>query len=244
VVKSKKNPVVEEILFSSDDYFLKGYLHLPPVIRPPFVIGCHGLFSDKNSPKQIELAQHCNALNIAYFRFDHRGCGESKSPLETVTSLDARCTDLKSAANMLKARGDLGDRMGLFGSSMGGTVCLAVAGLLEATAVITWAAPIRSADLIQKHAKPNGSSEIPFKKNPFDISSKLPNLRNVLIFHSDADETVPLPHSEEIFERIAEPKKQVVFSQSDHRMSNPADQQAFLLEASVWFQTFLMPATN
>ena len=130
---------------------LKGYLHLPPVTNPPFVIGCHGLFSDKNSPKQIELAKHCNRLNMAYFRFDHRGCGESKASFEAVTSLDGRCTDLKAAANMLRTRDDLGDQMGLFGSSMGGSVCLAVAGDLAAHAVVTWAAPIRSADLVRPH---------------------------------------------------------------------------------------------
>jgi len=223
---------------------LKGYLHLPPITKPAFVIGCHGLFSDKNSPKQIELAQHCNRLNIAYFRFDHRGCGESKASFEAVTSLDARCTDLKAAANMLKTRDDLGDQMGLFGSSMGGSVCLAVAGDLTAHAVVTWAAPIRSADLVRPHAHPAAGSDIPFKKNPFDISKSLASLRKILIFHSDADEIVPLPHAEEIYEHVSEPKKLVIFSLSDHRMSQPADQQTFLREASLWFQTCLKSDIN
>jgi alpha-beta hydrolase superfamily lysophospholipase len=235
-----KNSVIEEIMFAADEFMLKGYLHLPPVTKPPFVIGCHGLFSDKNSPKQIELAQRCNRLNMAYFRFDHRGCGESKASFEAVTSLDGRCTDLKAAANMLKARDDLGDQVGLFGSSMGGCVCLAAAGDLAARAVVTWAAPIRSTDLVRPHA-PAAGSDVPFKKNPFDISKPLAGLRNILIFHGDADETVPLPHAEEIYERVSEPKKLVVFSLSDHRMSQPADQQAFLREASLWFQTCLKP---
>ena len=239
MVNSKKNSVIEEIIFSADEFMLKGYLHQPPLTKPPFVIGCHGLFSDKNSPKQIDLARQCNRLNIAYFRFDHRGCGESKAPFEAVTSLSARCTDLKSAANMLKARDDLGDQMGLFGSSMGGCVCLAVARDLAAHAVVTWAAPIRSADLIPQQARPPGRSDIPFKKNPFDISNPLAGLRNILIFHGDADETVPLSHAEEIYERINEPKKLVVFPDSDHRMSQPVDQKTFLREASLWFQTSL-----
>ena len=241
MVNSKNNSVIEEIMFAADEFMLKGYLHLPPVTKPPFVIGCHGLFSDKNSPKQIELAQHCNRLNMAYFRFDHRGCGESKASFEAVTSLDGRCTDLKAAANMLRARDDLGDQMGLFGSSMGGSVCLAVAGDLAADAVVTWAAPIRSADLVRPHAHPAAGSDVPFKKNPFDISKPLAGLRNILIFHGDADETVPLPHAKEIFERVSEPKKLVVFSLSDHRMSQPADQQTFLRESSLWFQTCLKP---
>jgi alpha-beta hydrolase superfamily lysophospholipase len=244
VVNSKKESIIEEIIFEADEFRLKGYLHLPPVTTPQFVIGCHGLFSDKNSPKQIELAKHCNRLNIAYFRFDHRGCGESKAPFEAVTSLNARCTDLKAAANMLRARDDLGDQMGLFGSSMGGSVCLSVAGDLTAHAVVTWAAPIRSADLVRQHAQSAVDSDIPFKRNPFDITNQITGLRNVLILHGDADETVPLPHAKEIYERVSEPKKLVAFPFSDHRMSQPADQQAFLQEAILWLKTCLKPDTK
>ena len=241
MVNSKKNSVIEEIIFAADEFMLKGYLHLPPVAKPPFVIGCHGLFSDKNSPKQIELAQHCNRLNLAYFRFDHRGCGESKASFEAVTSLSGRCTDLKAAANMLEARDDLGDQMGLFGSSMGGCVCLAAATDLSAQAVVTWAAPIRSADLVRPQTQSTGVSDIPFKRNPFDISNRLAGLSNILIFHGDADETVPLPHAEEIYAQASEPKKLFVIALSDHRMSRPSDQQVFLRETSLWFQTFLKP---
>lgn len=244
LVNSKKKPIIEEIIVEADGFPLIGYLHLPPATSPPFVIGCHGLFSDKNSPKQIELAKHCNRLNMAYFRFDHRGCGESKAPFEVVTSLNARCIDLKSAANMLRARDDLGDQMGLFGSSMGGSVCLSVAGDLAAHAVVTWAAPIRSADLVRQYAQSAVDSEIPFKRNPFDISNRLASLHNILIFHGDADETVPFLHAEEIYERVSDPKKLVAFPFSDHRMSQPADQQAFVQEAILWFKTCLKPDKN
>jgi alpha-beta hydrolase superfamily lysophospholipase len=239
MVNSQNNSIIEEIIFSADNFKLKGYLHLPSIANPPFVIGCHGLFADKNSPKQIELAQHCNQLNMAYFRFDHRGCGESSALFEAVTSLDARCRDLKAAANMLRARDDLSTQMGLFGSSMGGCVCLAAARDLAARAVVTWAAPIRSTDLAAPHDHPAESLDTPFKNNPFDIRIPLAGLRNILIFHSDADQTVPLSHAEEIYECVSEPKKLVVFSHSDHRMSKPADQQAFVREASLWFQACL-----
>lgn len=242
MVNSSKDFVIKEIIFSADEFKLKGYLHLPPLAHPPFVIGCHGLFSDKNSPKQIELARQCNQLNIAYFRFDHRGCGESKAPFDAITSLDARCTDLQFAVNMLKARDDLGDQMGLFGSSMGGCVCLAAAHDLAAHAVVTWAAPIRSTDLVSQHDHASGNSDFPFKNNPFDISSALAGLHNILIFHSAADETVPLAHADEIYERASEPKKRVVFSQSNHLMSQPAERQTFMREASLWFKAFLKPS--
>ncbi|MGD8963691.1 MAG: alpha/beta hydrolase [Desulfobacterales bacterium] len=231
--------VIQEIQFLSDTFWLKGYLHLPPVVNPPFVIGSHGLFSNKDSPKQIALAKHCSQRRIAYFRFDHRGCGESMAPLNEVTSLKARCTDLKAAAKMLTSRGDLGTQMGLFGSSMGGSVCLSVARELAACAVVTWAAPIRSTDLIEQQDPATAGSKSPFEKHPFDISSAITGLRNILIVHGDADQTVPIAHAQEISARARDPKNLVVFSQSDHRMRHPADQQAFVQEAVRWFQTFM-----
>ncbi len=106
--------VIKEIQFLSETFWLKGYLHLPPVVKPPFVIGSHGLFSDKDSPKQIELARHCNQRQMAYFRFDHRGCGESKAPFNEVTSLESRRTDLKAAAKMLTFSGRPGSANGTF----------------------------------------------------------------------------------------------------------------------------------
>ena len=58
-----------EVTFSSNDYRLKGVPHLPSIKSPPVVIGSHGLLSNRDSPKQIELAHRCNANGIAYFRY-------------------------------------------------------------------------------------------------------------------------------------------------------------------------------
>ena len=239
MVKSTKKTIVEEILFASEAYKLKGYLHLPPASCSPVVIGCHGLYSDKNSPKQIELANHCNENNIAYFRFDHRGCGESKATFEMVTSLSARCMDLKAAVALMKTRNDLGVQMGLFGSSMGGTVCLSVARDINADAVVTWAAPARSNDLVPHQANGTHDTAIPFQQNPFDITRELVGLRNTLVLHGDADEIVPLSHAHEIHQCLKAPKKLVVLPQSDHRMSNPTDQKKFIHLVCDWFKTYL-----
>ena len=246
MVNSKKKPIIEEIEFSSDNFLLKGYLHRPPVHRPALVIGSHGLFSDKDSPKQVQLAQQCNQYKIAYFRFDHRGCGQSKAPLGEITSLEARCTDLMAAVKLLRARNDIGVQLGLFGSSFGGVVCLSTARHLNADAVVTWAAPIRSTDLIRNKAhstlrKETADTSQPFKENPFDISNQISGIRNILIFHGSADETVPLSHAKEIYKRVRQPKKLVVFSRSDHRMSNQTHQTDFIQQATGWFCKNLIP---
>ena len=141
-IKNKDN--IKDITFSCDGLELKASLHLPQVERPSVVIGCHGLLSDRNSPKQIALAEQCNRLNLAFLRIDHRGCGESQGEFQAVTSLDARCSDLMCAIELVKSSSNLGDRIGLFGSSMGGAVCLGVADSIDIAALVTVAAPIRS----------------------------------------------------------------------------------------------------
>ena len=133
----------ENISFSADGLKLSGVLHLPADSRPPLVVGAHGLLSSASSPKQIALAHQCNHLGIAYFRFDHRGCGNSEGNFDLITSLEGRCKDLVAAVEAVNAELDTRG-LGLFGSSMGGTVCLSAAEDLAADAVVTFAAPIRS----------------------------------------------------------------------------------------------------
>ena len=229
--------IQEEISFNTDGLKLKGVLHLPDTIeRTPVAIGSHGLYSSGNSPKQIALADHCNRLGIAYFRFDHRGCGRSEGEFDRVTSLEARCRDLIAAVVAINSRIDTGDRLGLFGSSMGGTVCLSTAARLTADAVVTCAAPIRSN--LTGNPSEISRAEIVFDaaKRQFDIKEGLSNISNILIFHGDADDVVPVSHAGEIYKLAHKPKKLIIQKQGDHPMSNVEHQKAFVREASQWFR--------
>ena len=139
-----KNTIYERTSFISGELTLTGTLHLPRVEAPPTVIGSHGLFSSGDSPKQLALAKRCTAHGIAFFRFDHRGCGRSQGDFGRVTSLDSRMDDLRCAVQLIRDHRDTGNRIGLFGSSMGGAVCLALAKSLGARAIVTVAAPVDS----------------------------------------------------------------------------------------------------
>ena len=229
-----------EIRFTSDNLTLKGMLHLPGTNRPPVIIGCHGLFSSAGSPKQVALAEACNRLGMAYLRFDHRGCGSSQGEFDRVTSLEARCRDLIAAADAINHRSDTGDRLGLFGSSMGGTVCLGTAGQLAPEAMVTFAAPIRS-DLTG--SQPDMSrSEIVFDaaRRPFDITEGLSAISKILIFHGEADDVVPVSHAREIHSLAGQPKQLIIQQQGDHPMSNPTHQKEFVEKATSWFEKWLV----
>ena len=93
---------------------------------------------------------------MAFFRFDHRGCGDSSGVLERDTSLEARCRDLLGAIGHLAQRPDVAGPFGLFGSSMGGAVCLAVAARAAVGPLVTFAAPVRSTPLLAAATAPQG----------------------------------------------------------------------------------------
>ncbi len=160
--------------------------------------------------------------------------------MERVTSLEARCRDLADAVAVIIGTSDTSDRFGLFGSSMGGTVCLSVAGELGAHTLVTFAAPIRSR--IPENGLPmSENSDTPgifldAQKRRFDITDRLPEICNILIFHGEADDVVPVSHAEEIYNLVKQPKKLIKQKQGDHPMSNEAHQNVFIKEASLWFR--------
>lgn len=237
------NSMSKKIKFFSDGFVLTGSLHLPDTDRPPFVIGSHGLFSSSNSPKQFELARACNAVGIAFFRFDHRGCGASHASLEEVASLAGRHQDIMRALETLRARRDLADRIGLFGSSMGGAVCISVAGQMNIDALVTFAAPLRSGCIWEAIRKSDGPQTLTpgyFQEHlRFDMSSTLAGIRNILVFHGDADDVVPVSDAREIYRNVGGPKKLIIQRQGDHRMSKEAHQAAFIRETASWFRSRL-----
>lgn len=227
---------VEDLEFTVDGLRLRGTLHLPARRPAALVVGCHGLLSDRRSPKQVALAEECQRRGLAYFRFDHRGCGESEGRLETDTSLENRVSDLLQAIRHLYRRTDIQKRLGLFGSSMGGAVCIRAAAPSGAAALVTCAAPVRSRPLraVFGAAEPHGGSASLLKRE-FDLKDDLPKVRQILIFHGDADVVVPVAHAHEIAQRAAAPKRLIIQKNGDHPMSDPGHQQTFIRAAALWF---------
>ena len=231
---------LDEIVFKADNLKLKGWLHLPSTYKPSVIIGSHGFLSTGNSPKQIELAKRCCDVGIGFFRFDHRGCGESEGDFNKVTSLVGRCTDLISAINMILNLEETSNKIALFGSSMGGAVVLKVAGdnkQIDIQSIVTLATPIRGDSIVIPTAQKKEFPSEFFEKNlHFDISSGLKNISKILIFHGEADKIVPLENGMEIFRKVKDPKKIIVMENGDHRVSNNKHQEDFIKLSVNWYQ--------
>ncbi len=229
------------VTFSCDGLALKGVLHLPDVEPTAVVFGSHGLFSDVESPKQCDMARCCSDAGMAYFRFSHRGCGESEGTPTDAVDFYGRVRDLEAAIEAVVP--SFGRRLpvGLFGSSMGGAVCLAVASRLRPAAVVTYAAPIRSIGAGEGAVLPEGIPEW-ILRHPafgFDLRGRLSGVSHVLVVHGSADPVVPVSHAQDIFERVSEPKRLILQPGGDHPMSDPEHQEQFRGDAMAWFRTHL-----
>ncbi len=239
------NIIKETITFMSNDFVLHGILHLPDAKNPPVVIGSHGLFSDLLSPKQINLAEKCSEKGIAYLRFDHRGCNNSSGLFKDVTTFDGRCEDMHSAIRFVLSRADLGDKVGLFGSSLGGAVCIGVSDMVDIKCYVMNAALIRSNTILKTTDELN--SLRPFKyrvdgtKLNVDVSDSLINLHHILLFHGDKDEVVPFSDAGEILEYASQPKELIVLKDGDHQMANEEHQNQFIDQSVSWFARWLIP---
>ena len=224
---------------SCDDLRLSAVLHLPPTDDPPVVIGSHGLYSNGDSPKQIALAERLNASGIAFLRLDHRGCGRSEGIFEAVTTLDGRVRDLKAAARALEHRQGAYLRLGLFGSSFGGSTCLAAATALRPARMVTLAAPIESRSLIAA-ARQKNSDPLPslFERDAFhfDLSDRLASIHDLLVIHGEYDEVVPLEHGRRIYAAVRDPKQLIVNPGGDHRVTRPEHQRTFVDACLNWFE--------
>ena len=236
--RSPLDASVTELVFRSNGLRLKGTLHLPRLPQPPLVIGSHGLYSSGASPKQVALAHGCAQMGLAYFRFDHRGCGRSEGRFETVTTLAGRRDDILDAAEYLRSAFDLGEGLGLFGSSFGGAVCLAAAKALKPHRLVTLAAPVDSHSILAaiRGQAPPVDPIFFHEAFQFDLRGDLPAIDGLLVIHGSQDEVIDPAHARSIYHGVAAPKQRLILPGGDHRLSRPDHQQAFLEAALDWLQ--------
>jgi alpha-beta hydrolase superfamily lysophospholipase len=232
-----------ELHFTTDGLELVGWLHRPVLQTFPVVIGVHGLLSDARSPKQRSLAEACRRVGIGYFRFDHRGCGQSQG-LMTATTIESRVCDLLAAASrVLKAVGSNGP-IGLFGSSLGASVCIAAARHLNPAGMVLYAGPLKSRTIAAEVA--DAQPQLAGLELSFDLSDRIDKLHHLMVVHGTADEIVPVADAHAIHDAAGSPKRLLLQPGGDHLMSDPDHQARFLKEALEWFQAafFVMTASS
>jgi len=250
----KNKMKILETNFTVDGVTLKGTLHLPESPMPPLVVGSHGLEGSRNSAKQMLLSTVLPANKIAFFRFDHRGCGDSQGSFVKDTSIEKRTKDFCTAVGHALDMGVTSDRVALFGSSMGGATCISAWQHIERTGVrvqgaVLCASPVNTRTI--KRIPLAGNDKRPalsldfFKENLlYDLSGQAKALHHVMIFHGNADDMVPVKNAEILYNAVQSPKEMIIHDGGNHQMTNRAHQQDFEQKMTSWYKSLFNPKPN
>ena len=252
----------EKVSFSNSmGYTLSGVLHIPGILEgKPAVILCHGMESNKESEKLTLLGRRFSESGIAALRFDFFCAGESSGQFEEIT-YTGEVEDTRAAFEYLQ--GYHPGKVGILGSSMGGSVSILFASQeKEIAALVTLAAPAhpekiikillsrdqidfwRQSGFVTYHGQKINSHFLDdlLKINVPEAAENL--VCPALIIHGDLDDTVPLDDAYELHTLISSPKKLSIIQGADHRFSDP-QHFAHAVEASFdWMVRYLLEDFN
>jgi putative redox protein len=238
---------------------LAGLLHLPDGVgalaERPVVVLCHGMESTKEGAKHQGLAARLGARGYPCLRFDFSYVGESEGRFEDLT-ISGEVEDLAGACDFLFARG--ARRLGLIGSSLGGTVAVLFAGREpRVRALVTVAAVARPLGIVERMPKAavaewrrrgfreeHGGGRL--KRDFLDDLARVDVLAAAgaltaatLVTHGDRDDVVPVGDARALHAALPEPKALAITPGGDHRYSDPAHLAALLAGAVDWIGTHL-----
>lgn len=225
---------------------LAGELHGDPTHVA--VICCHGMLSTKDGPKHVLLARELERAGLPCLRFDFAGRGASEGRLEDLC-FSAQVDDLEAAIDLLAARGV--ERLGLFGSSMGGAVALLAAARDErVVAIATLAAIGHAAAAIERNPtavaafESQGYVDTPAGRlgrklwddaREHDILSAVRVLHApLLVIHGENDDVVPVSDAHDIAATARNASLEIV-SGAGHRFDEPGQFRPVVRDVTRFF---------
>ena len=235
--------MIESFEVKSLEYKIKGVLTTPGGYKKyPCIILSHGLISSKESSKYLALSENLVQEGMATCRFDYHGCGESEGNIED-TTLTIRIGNLDSIVEyVLKHHLINPEKVGILGSSFGGSTCIVTSAKDKRIKCISlWATPYK----LEK--KGDGRiSDIEFKETIFndfskyDLLSEARKLSCALVVNGEADEVVSLHEGKAIYKNIKKPKKLSIIKGGDHIFSVTSHREKAIELAINWFRCYLL----
>jgi len=208
----------------------------------PCVILSHGLVSSKDSDKYIALSERFAEAGIATCRFDYHGCGESSGTIEE-TTLTIRVENLERVAEFVFGHPlVMTDKVGILGSSFGGTTAIVKAARdkrIRCTSL--WATPYRV-----EYREDGRISDITFKKKIFkdfaryNILGEAAKISCALVIHGEKDDVVSCEQGKTIYSYIQKPKKIIIIKNGDHIFSMPTHREKAITLSLNWFRRFFL----
>lgn len=238
---------------------LAARLDLPEGPPRAVALFAHCFTCGKDSVAAHRIARALAEHDIATFRFDFSGIGDSAGEFENAT-FTANVTDLVRAAETL--REELAAPTLLIGHSLGGAAVLAAAEQIpEVKAVVTIGAPAdpkHVVGLFEEHV-PNidehGEAEVVLAGRKFRIrreflddvagqpqAERIAGLgRALLVMHAPHDEYVDVDEAREIYEMAKHPKSFVSLDDADHLLTDPGEATYAAGVIAAWADRYLPP---
>ena len=221
---------------------------------------CHGFLSGKNSTTNKTLTRALTERDIATFRFDFFGHGDSDGLFEDITTTLA-LSQTSAALDLVTARGY--DRIGLVGSSFGGLVAILTAARRSDIACLALKCPV--VDFAEELRLTLGPDELPRWQSTDTIPNIMggsdrvrlryefykDSLRQIayepagqitaptLIVQGEQDECVPLHQSRRLHEALKGPKSLILLPDADHQFTRAEDFHHMTRSITDWLVTHL-----
>ncbi len=232
---------------------LSARLDMPEESEPKaYVLFAHCFTCSKNLKAIGNISRALTDEQLAVFRFDFTGLGESKGDFAD-TNFSSNVDDLVKAAEYLEQ--EFSAPAILVGHSLGGAAVLQAAHRIkDCKAVVTIAAPCNP-----EHVKKNfgakldeiqteGEAEVSLVGRSFTIKKQfLDDLnglkmdkrireldRALLILHSPTDKTVGIDNAGHIFKHAKHPKSFISLDTADHLLSEQRDSIYAGTLAAIW----------
>ena len=253
---------IKRVTFSNQaGELLGGRLDLPAGGSPKaYALFAHCFTCTKDSKAAAYISRALTDKNIAVFRYDFTGLGESSGDFAE-TSFSSNVTDLVAAADFMQAT-YAGPQI-LIGHSLGGAAVIRAAGQINsARAVVTIGSPSDPGHVlrhIQDHREEienRGSARIAIEGRSFRIKKEfLDDLkqnrmtgavrdldRPLLVLHAPLDETVGIDNAAAIFKEARHPKSFVSLDDADHLLSRSEDARYAGSLIAAWADKYIASA--
>lgn len=248
----------KKILFKNNQgQNLAAILELPETKPQAFAIFAHCFTCNKNLTAVYNIGKALNKQNIAVFRFDFTGLGESEGDFAD-TNFSSNVEDLIAASDYLA--GHYSAPSLLIGHSLGGAAVLFVKSQLSSIkAVATIGAPSNPDHVSHLFAneisniEEFGVAELSIGGRPFKIkkqflddikSTKIESaIRNLgvplLILHSPIDSVVGIDNAEAIYKNAKHPKSFISLDGANHLLSEKEDSIFAGSMIAIWAKRFI-----
>lgn len=238
---------------------LAARLDLPAGRPRAYALFAHCFTCNKDIFAAARIAGGLAERGFAVLRFDFTGLGASEGDFAN-TNFSSNVADLLRAADFLREHYEAPQL--LIGHSLGGAAVLAAAaGVPEARAVATIAAPADPAHVAkhfteaQLEIEARGEAEVLLVGRPFRIKKQflddiathrleaaIGGLKKALmVFHAPRDATVSIDNASRIFLAARHPKSFVSLDDADHLLSRRSDAVYVAEVLAAWAGRYLTP---